>query len=400
MSIATTIFKQTFWQIVGKGVTSFSTIIILGIVARNYQEGGTGIFTLSLTFLAMFNLLADFGFNAHVLKKVQGAKAKVHSEWNKLLGTRLVWSMVLAILAVGSLPFWPFATPEFSQAVMFGSLAILGSAIFVTCNLIFQSKLRYDLSSLASILGTLASLIFYVYLSLHKYPVYSLLLAYSLGWIFIAAYALFFVKNFLSKITPAFDFIYTKKLFKDSWPIAATLALNVVYFRLDSFMIAYFKGVSDAGIYNVAFSVFQSVLVVPTFVMNAYYPLMLKSLSKNKLIGLGLAGLAIVGTLLTLFLSPTIINLLTGGSFNGSIESLRILSLGFPAFFLSALMMWFLVTLGKYKQLLIIYSLGLLINVGLNFIFIPQHSFYAAAWITVISEYLILTAQAMVLSLR
>lgn len=394
MGIISSVFKQTIWQTIGKAVTSISTFIILGIISRNYKEAGTGIFTLSLTYLSMINFLVDFGFNAHALKKFQ------IEEFRRLLGTRILWSAVLIILAIFTLPFWPFTVPEFSKAVIFGSLAVLGSAVFVTCNLIFQRKLRYDLSVIASIFGTLISLVFYIYLSLQKYPVSFLLFAYSVGWIFIAAASLFFVKKFLSKITPIFDFLYIKNLFKDSWPIAVTLTLNVVYFRLDSFMIAYFKGVSDAGIYNVAFSTFQSALVVPTFVMNSYYPLMLKSLSKIKLVGLGLAGLAIVGTLLTLFLSPAIINLLTGGSFKGSIESLRILSLGFPAFFLSALLMWFLVTLGKYKQLLIIYALGLLINAGLNLIFIPQHSFYAAAWITVISEYLILTAQAMVLSLR
>lgn len=70
------IFQQTFWQILGKIVTSFSTFIILGLVARNYGKEGTGIFTLVLTYLSIFYILADFGFNAHVLRecKVQSAK--------------------------------------------------------------------------------------------------------------------------------------------------------------------------------------------------------------------------------------------------------------------------------------------------------------------------------------
>ena len=380
------ISQQTLWQVLGKVVTSISTFIILGIVARNYGEDGTGVFTLALTYLAIFYLLSDFGFNAHVLRKGT-------AEWQKLLGTRLIWSCLLVVLAVGTLPFWPFATADFSKAVIFGSLAIVGSGIFVTCNLIFQSKLRYDLSVLASSIGTVISLGLFILLSLQKYPVSFLLLAHFFGWIVIAAAALFILKGGF----PIFDKQYTINLFKSSWPIAATLALNVVYFRADAFMIAYFKGTSDVGIYNVAYSVFQSALVLPTFIMNAYYPLMLKSLDKVKSIGLSLFGISVVGTVFILFFAPDITNILTGGGFVGSSQSLQILSLGFPAYFLSALLMWILVTRGKYKKMLLIYAFGLIINLFLNFLYIPQYSYTAASWITVISEYLILGMQAVVL---
>lgn len=388
----------------GKVVTSISTFIILGLVARNYGEQGTGVFTLALTYLAIFYLLSDFGFNAHVLRKIKNQKntpllrrPKIKIEWNKLLGTRLAWSLVLVVLAVGLLPFWPFAAAEFSRAVIFGSLAIIASAVFVTCNLVFQSKLRYDLSVLASSLGTLFSLIIFIFLIKFKLPVTSLLFAHFTGWIFIAFFALVLVKKFLRNVFPLYDIRYTLYLFKTSWPIAATLSLNVLYFRADAFMIAYFNNSADVGIYNVAYSVFQSVLVLPTFIMNAYYPLMLRSLGGIKLMGLGLLGLSFLGTSITIFLAPFIIRILTGDGFKGSVESLQILSLGFPAYFLSALLMWFLIAKGKYKQTLVLYTVGLIANLLLNFIYIPQHSFIAASWTTVISEYLILAMQIMVL---
>lgn len=384
------IFKQTSWQILGKVITSVSTFVILGLVARNYGIEGTGVFTLVLTYLAIFYMLSDFGFNAHVLKKGE-------FEWQKLLGTRLVWAGILVVLAVVLLPFLPFATAQFSKAVWFGVLAILGSAIFTTCNLIFQNKLRYDLSVLASSAGTIFSLLFFLFLTISKYPVSFLLFAHLAGWIIIALAALLLIKKFIGHVLPIFDKRYTINLFKDSWPIAATLALNVVYFRADSFMIAYFKSVSDAGVYNLAYSVFQSALVLPTFIMNAYYPMMLKSLDKVKLMILGLLGLSLVGTLFTIVFAPLIIQILTGGGFWGSKESLQILSLGFPAYFLSSLLMWLLITKGKYKSMFLLYTWGMILNLILNFIFIPQYSFIAASWITVISEYVILLMQIFIL---
>ncbi len=400
MDVLYKVSKQTFWQGIGKVVTSVTTIIVLGIVTRTYAEFGTGIFTLALTYLNIFYLLGDFGFNAHVLKqnRSENINSVSSSEWQKLLGTRILWSLVLIVLSIATLPFWSFSSSEFSQAVIVGSLAILGSSIFVTCNLIFQSKLRYDLSVIASSAGILVGLTLYIWLSDQHAPISSLLIAQSVSWLIIAVLSLIFVKKFLTNIFPIFDSYYIKDLFKQSWPIAATLALNVVYFRIDAFLLAFYKGISEVGIYNVAYSVFQSALVIPTFIMNAYYPLMLKSFTKVKLVSMLLVGLAFLGTFVTFILADWIINFLTDGRFDNSVQVLQILSLSFPAFFLSALFMWLLVAKGKYKQMFFVYLIGLCINLVLNIIFIPQYSIIGAAWVTVMSEYLILLLQVVVLS--
>ena len=187
-----------------------------------------------------------------------------------------------------------------------------------------------------------------------------------------------------------FDLEFSKKLITSSWPIAATLVLNVIYFRADTFLIAFYRSVSESGVYNVAFSIFQSALVLPSFFMNAYYPLMLKSKNGIKLMAIVLGLLALLGSVLTYLLAPWLINFLTGGGFTESIQSLRILGLGFPAYFLSSLLMWILISTGRYKTLLVIYTTGLIFNLGLNVIFIPAYSYLAASATTALSEYLIL----------
>ena len=378
------ISQQTLWQIAGKIISVISTIIILGLITRRFGEEGTGVFTLALTYISMFMLLADFGFNAHVLKRLQ------EENFKKLLGTRILWAVSLMLIAIAILPLLPLGGRLFKELIIFGSPIIFGSAIFVSTNLIFQSRLRYDLSVAATSAGTILNLCLVVFFVNAHLPLLYLIFAQVLNWILVVAVALILSRRFTNSVLPIFDINFSKKLIKSTWPIAATLALNVIYFRADSFMIAYFKGVSDAGIYNIAYSVFQSALILPTFIMNAYYPMMLKSFKGMKFIGLGLFLLASLGTILTFILSPFITNLLIGGGFRGSSQSLQILSLGFPAYFLSALLMWVLVTRGRYKTLLVIYAIGLLFNLVLNLSFIPQYSFYAAAVITVTSEYLIL----------
>jgi len=395
------ISQQTLWQISGKAVSVVSTIIILGLITRKYGEEGTGIFTLALTYISMFMLLSDFGFNAHVLKSLQSSVFSLQKQmFRKLLGTRIVWAMVLIGISISILPFLPIGGDQFRQMIILGSPIIFGSAVFVSTNLLFQFKLRYDLSVVATSAGVLTNLFLVVFFVNANFSLLYLILAQVLNWMLVCLLALIFSRKITQTIVPIFDVGFSKKLIKSNWPIAATLGLNVIYFRADSFMVAYFKGISDAGVYNIAYSVFQSALVLPTFIMNAYYPLMLKSQKGIKLVALGLGLIAVIGTILTLISAPFVINLLTGRGFDGSVLSLQILSLGFPAYFLSALLMWVLVARGSYKNLLVIYTTGLIINLILNFIFIPQYSFYAASYITVISEYLILLLQILILYIR
>ncbi|MDP3733449.1 MAG: oligosaccharide flippase family protein, partial [Candidatus Daviesbacteria bacterium] len=238
------------------------------------------------------------------------------------------------------------------------------------------------------------------WLSQQGAPVYVMVLGYVLAWGIHASGTLLFVLKFAKNTLPVFDFKYIFKLFKEVLPLSATLILNVLYFRADSFILAYFKNPAEVGVYNLAYQVFQSILVLPTFIMNSYYPMMLQARKISKIAPLILLFLSFSILLTTYYLSPFIIKLITGSGFVGSVESLRILSFGFPAYFLSALLMWVMVAKKMYKKLLIVYGLGLIVNIAANLYFIPLYGYVAASWITGISEYLILAMQAVILFKR
>ncbi len=391
------ISQQTLWQLLGKAVTSISTFVILGILARNYGKEGVGVYTLAATYLAIFYLLADFGFNTHLLKELKSKNLNLKIEYQKLLGTRILWSAMLIAVALALLPFWPFTTADFQKTVLIGSLAILGSAIFTTNNLVFQYRLKYEFSTLSIAVGTLAGLGIFYWLVQIKQPLPNLIFNQLISWGFLVIVSFLLLRKIFQNISPNFSLPYTKSLFKEAWPIAGTLALNVVYFRADAFILAFYKGVAEAGVYNLAYALFQTALVLPAFVINSYYPLMVKSLKDVKLIALVLALMGLVGTLLTYLLAPVIVNILSGPDFGGAITSLRILSLGFPVYFLSAFLMMLLIIRKKYLFLLLIYGVGLVFNLLANLNFIPQYSFLAASWVTVLAEVLILILQLIVL---
>lgn len=392
------IFTQTAWQVFARSVGAISNLAVLALVTRSFGESGTGVFTLALTYLAIFFLITDAGLNAYVLPRFS-------KDANKLFNFRLVWSIILVVLANLGALILPFENLLFNQAVLIGSLSIVLSGIYTSTNLIFQKNLRFDKASIASSIGALSQIPVVYYLISLNSPVSLITLGPLVGWLINNLISLLFIKKLYEFRILKIDLNYPLKTIKTAWPISATLLLNVVYFRADAFILSTFHSFAEVGTYNLAYSVFSNVLVFPTFIMNSFYPLMLNSLAegkkifidKIKLSAIILLAVAILGMLLTWFLSPFIIGVIAGGGFAGSSASLRILSLGFPAFFVSSLLMWTMLSLKKYQSLVLVYAVGLVVNLILNFIFIPQYSYMAAAWITGISEYLILILQLIIL---
>lgn len=395
------IVHQVGWQIGAKGVSALSTIFLLSLITRSYGESGTGIYTLAFTYLAFFYLAVDLGLNGYFLSFYNDDKDLP----NKLFNFRLVWGGILSLLALLLLPFLPFATTPFIFAVGLGVLTIVLNGIFNSTNFIFQHHLAYSKSSIATIVGSLVSLLTAFLLSQTPLEIYYFALAPLTGWIANVATCLYFSKSFHVFTLERVDLLFPLETFRKAWPVAATLIVNTLYFRIDAFILSGVHSFADVGNYNVAYTIFQDVLVIPAFIMNAYYPLMLRSLKENfqvfkKQILIATSAMVILGVLGLLgvyALSPFGIWILTGGGFEGAVASLRILSFSFPAFFVSALLVWVLMARKMYKEMFVIYLIGFLVNFGFNWYFIPKYSYIAASWVTVGGEYLILSLQVLML---
>ncbi len=315
---------------------------------------------------------------------------------DKLFTLRLIISLFLVLIACVLVFFIPVKSSLFNYSVLLGATTIIFNGIFNSANLIFQKRLRYDLSVVASSSGAFATFGIIYYLSSKEVAIPYLMLASTLGWMINNIVISILLKKIYSFRIVALDLNYLKDIFFNIWPISLTLLLNVLYFKLDSFILGSIYPIAVVGEYNLAYQFFQTALVLPTFIMNSYYPLMLRNLEQSKAVffkqikigSLILLGISIVGTIITLFTAPFFINLLSGEE--TTIVSLKILSTGFPAFFVSALLMWALISLKKYKTILFVYSFGISLNLILNIILIPKYSYLAASWVTVFCEHLIL----------
>jgi len=389
---------NTVSQIAGKIVTSTTTFVISILIARSLGAAGYGDFTKITTFVAFFYLFADFGLNAAYLELSEDKAAQ-----NILLTIRTLLGLLLVFLCISILSFLPgTSTQGYTPLVKFGiilySVSILLQSLVTTANAFFQKNLRYDFASYALTAGSLITLIaVFSFTYLPFSGVLPTIAALLLGSLVTTIVSLFFAKKLMPSLTFSFDTTLAKKMITIALPLGLTLLSNVVYFHADSIILTITKSTADVGIYGFAYKLFEFPLVVPTFFMNAVFPLLLMSRKNNdmsaffrqaKQSALILFSLSFIVVVCGYVLSPFIS--LIKSDFQASILPLRILLLSLPIFYLTSVTMWVLIALKKRIQMLSIYSISMAINILSNIFFIPRYGYMASAWITVASETLVL----------
>lgn len=411
MNLKLKIATNTLVQIIGRLITSGVTFLITVLVTRQFGLEGYGEFTKIMVYVALFYLISDFGFNAVVLKQMTEEEEKQEFLFSNLFGLRLIFALFLIFFALAILSFLPFNSylnqgysPTVKLGIIILSLTIITQAIFTTGNVIFQKKLRYDLSVLASSFGSALTAIFVLSFTYLTAPLLAIISSYIFGGIFMAAVSIYFVKKIIKNFRLGFNSVIWLKYFKQALPLSATLIFNLIYFRIDMFILSFTRPNIEVGIYGFAYKFFEFPLVIPTFLMNSIYPVMLlkEKESRGKLVKIIKTTAAV---LLILSVSLTVISIifaplitLVRSDVDRSITALRLLSFSLPLFFLSSLFMWALITIGKQKIMMLIYFFSMLLNIILNLVFIPRYGYMAAVITTIFSELIVvlLTGYALV----
>jgi O-antigen/teichoic acid export membrane protein len=389
------IATNTFYQIVTKILTSGSGFVITILIARYFGARGYGEFAKITAFVSLFYLIADFGLNA-IFLQLEEKEAR----FSHLLSLRLLLSLVIVILVNSIILFLPFNRSQdtgFPPSLRLGSfifsLTIIFQAILLSSSAIFQKKFRYDLYMLSVGAGTLFMLLLVFIFSIMQKPLELILFSYVIGSAVSSVISILVLGENIKPFSVNADF--SKKILKDSLPLALMLFFNLVYFRIDIIILSLFKSTIDVALYGYAYKYFEFLLAIPLFLSNAIYPLLLQTLknlrkyyeiSQKYLLIFFLFSIAIA--IPAWIFAPFIA--IVKKDFIPSVLVFKILLLSLPVFFLTNILQWILITRNKKAYLLKIYILAAIINMLLNLLFIPKYSYIASAIITGVSEALIL----------
>lgn len=407
MQLATKIAYNTLVQFGSKIITTGLSLVAIAAMTRYLGQTGFGQYTTIITFLSFFAILADFGLTLVTAQLI----SRPGADEEKILGNLLAWRLVSALLFLGLAPIAVLFFP-YSAEVKTGVAIAAGSFIFIALNQVlvgfFQKRLRMDRVSLSEVIsravlaaGVLAAVKF-------GWGLFGIL------WVTVVSAAVNFLFHFLfarswTRLKLRFDFVLWRQILMTAWPLAVTIALNLVYLKTDILFLSLLPRptkiglIAEVGLYGAAYRVIDVLVTFPFMFAGiilpiltyrwarADYPGFKQVLQKSFDVMAILAVPLVVGTQLV---AREVIIFVAGSDFAAAGAILRILIAAAGAIFLGVVFSHAVIALNKQRQIIKAYLFTAVTAVAGYLIFIPYFSYFGAAAVTVYSEVIIAIANA------
>lgn len=406
MRTASLVASNTIAQMVAKIATMISTLLIVRLIANPDQglgQIGYAEYAIIMAYAAYFYIICDFGLNAVVVKEITEDKDKSAHYLSNLLSLRVVGAIGLIMIGLVGLSF--ISSPSYTTVVKLGIVislvTILSQGLITTANAFFQTHLQYWRSTIAIITGAAVSL---AIAALVHYSAGSLLgyvVAAATGSVVMATISLAQV-HLQQPLHPAFDIKLWRYLLITALPLGLAILFNLIYVK-SGFFILSLVDKSQYGLLDAAYRLFDIAIVVPVFIVNALYPLLITKLQQDwsefsrfwrKSLA-GLLGVSLVVAAAVWLSAPLIIDLIFNNpDFDQSVTILRWLSLAIPLFFLTNLLLWTTITLGKRVSVVVFYLIGAIISLSLNLWLTPQYGYWAVIGVLIVTEIIVGTLMA------
>jgi len=373
------------------------SLITIGLVARYLGQVQFGYYATVLAFIYFFGVLADLGLYSVCLRDISVIGADEKKIISNAFTLRFFAGLFFLCIASIVVYLFPYSN-QVKIGVSIGAIgfwALSNQQVLVG---VFQKYLKMNKVVIGELSGRVIQLGLVVFFIWRDFGFLSIIIAFVGGALVNFILVFLFVRGIIS-ISFQFDFVFWKKLLKESLPLALAIIFTVIYFKLDTIMLSLMKSPIDTGIYNLAYRLLESLLFFPAMFVGLIMPLMSKYafFDKNKFRKIVQKTLDILLIFIVpmvvgvIFLSSKIVVLIGGDGFilSGGVLSILIAAASF--IFLGVLFSNIIISLKKQKALAVIYGFGAVFNLITNFIFIPKYSYYGAAWTTVFTELIVTT---------
>jgi len=395
-SILRPVFKNTLWQILGRGVMLACSFLVVFLLTRLLGAARYGDYLFLTTTTLLFFNLADFGTSATAIRMISQEKERRR----EIFSAALVLKTGLSLSSFLVLNLAAFFLPQFAglrPAALIASLALFFLSLRTAADILFMADLRFEkkvfFEVLASLIFLVLSLVLFIF---GKNDLHLLLIFWVLAGALSSFGAFFLVLKKGEFHWSLREKKSMKPLFKEAFPLGLRQLVFATYDEgIDNFFLKTFLGSMSVAYYGLAYKIYANLVLLAAFFMNSLFPVLAGASEKRvkmmvQTVGriLLLAGLAV--SALTFFLAPFLVKILGGEAFLPSVPVLRLLCLALVAAFLNHLFGYLLLARGEQKKLLWFSLLALAFNLGGNWLLVPRLGAQGAAMITLGTELLML----------
>lgn len=358
------------------------------LIARLLTVNEFGLFSFFITVGGFADTLSDLGTSNYIIR--------IFSKQPKQISTSIIYiflirtTMFIVFFFIG----WGFV----HQDLLTYAIVILAFYLQNMTNMliaVFRASERMEFESVVIVLNRISLLVLTALLSVMIHVsvmaiIVIMLLSNLIGFVYLIY--IYFKKVGFS-ISFDFKLKNLREILKGSLPFALTIIFTTIYFRIDILFLEKMKTSYDVGIYSSAYKFVDFSIIVPMILVTPILPFLVKTFDDSKplfdravrkyndLLGfIGASGLLFLDVL-----AKPIITFTFGAKYSEAILILVLLSYFMFFQFSNYIIEYSLNASGKQRYVNYNALVGIVVNLGLNFILIPAYGAMGAAIATVVT---------------
>jgi O-antigen/teichoic acid export membrane protein len=395
MAVARKIAYNVAVSSVAKILSTILALVSIGFITRYLGKEGFGNYATVLAFFAFFTAIADLGLYNISTREISRIGADEEKIMGNIFSLRILASTIVLILAPIIVIFFPYPT-EVKEGIIIAACAFLFSSGYQVLNGVFQKNLAMDKVAISELIGKIIQVI--VVIAAVKLKLgFNWIMSSLLFYMMVCFLIVFIWSRKYTSFKLRFDFNYWKEFLKESAPMGIAVIITFLYFKMDTILLSVMKSGADVGIYNAAYKVLENITFFPAMVAGLVLPIMSASIFNDRQKFEDISNktfkffviIIVPIVIATLFLAEGIINLIGGVGFAESANVLRVLIFALTLIFFGNFFNSILIVGNLQKRLMFALIAAAIFNIASNIIFIPQFSYWAAAYNSVITELIV-----------
>lgn len=395
MSLTRTVGRNTIIQFGGKIISTALGLVTIALFQRYLQPDGFGVYTIAMAYVGFFSVIADLGLYLIMIRELNKPGADTNRVVGNLLGLR--WTSAAIILTLSAVAAW--FIPSFSAAtrtaVTIASvsfLAVAGTQLLVG---LFQTKMAMKYVTGSELAGRVTLLVATWWAIQMNGGLGMIMLAVVAGAAVNCGLMFYFARSF-TMLHPRFEWIYWRVILYDTLPIAASIVLNMIYFKADTILLSLLRqGDAQIGLYGAAYKVLEILITFPSIFVGLLLPALGRAFyaqAREEFAALFQKGfnylmMAAIPILVAgWLLAEPILVIIGRQSYGPAAPVLRLLLIAVVASFLNALSGHAVTIINRQRQMVWAYLGVAVVALGAYLLLIPRFHTMGAAWGTILSE--------------
>jgi O-antigen/teichoic acid export membrane protein len=392
------ILRNTAYGFIAQIIIKIFSFLFSIYIIRDFGAGTYGQYTAILAFGAVFAIISDLGLSTYTVREVARLRDAVDGYQKIQTLTSNVIVLRLALTVIASLTMTIAAWLTNRPLIMIGAIAFSSLGLFLysiegTYEAVLAGYERFDLISGAKVANQVVFVLLGACIILMGLGYYGLI---AVNLIAIGFMTYICWKGIQQIHIPFAKINYRLwlTLIRTSLPFGLIgFALGLSY-KFDTILLNIYRGDVETGLYNAAYNLVFSSVVLSNVINTALYPSLTRKVSDSpedlpRLFESFLRYLLLIALPIAIgiwSIADKVITFLYSNAYASSTQVLQIIIWVIPLMYLSEYLGYIVIIGNKEGRVARAIIISTTFNIALNLFLIPRYGYVAAAIMTVVTE--------------